>query len=432
MKNLKAIILLFVANFVSSVAQGISMLAIPWYFTMESDMERFGLIYLVTNVIALFWVPYSGTLVDKYNRKNIFLVLMGVIGSIILSIALLGFKLESLPWILIVFVFMLTFFNYNLHYPTLYSFVQEITEEKYYSRITSILEIQGQLATILSGAGAAFLLEGTSNGVLNVFGFSIDFGFELIPWHIYEIFLLDATTYFLAFGIILFIKFTPLKQRKKIVESVGSQLRTGWKFLIDNKSIFVFGVASYAIFVTILIEGFYLLPIYVKNHMHEGGDVFASADMYYALGAVLSGVFIRTIFKKIKIPESIIILTFFTGLIYFALYFKISLGIFFLLYLALGIANAGSRIQRVNFLFLNIPNQVYGRANSIFNMANILFRVSFLAIFSLTFFQLKNNIIYAFLILGIFLLMACIVLYFNSKQFNAKHSFTNLDKASNY
>jgi len=427
MKNLKAIILLFVANFVSSVAQGISMLAIPWYFTMQAEMERFGYIYLITNIIALFWVPYSGTIVDKYNRKNIFLILMGVIGSIILSIALLGFHLGTLPWVLIVCVFMLTFFNYNLHYPTLYSFVQEITEEKYYSRITSILEIQGQLATILSGAGAAFLLEGTKNGVLNILGFNIEFGFELNPWQIYEIFLLDATTYFLGFGIILLIKFRPLKQRTKVVDSVRLQLKTGWNFLVDNKSIFVFGVASYAIFVSILIEGFYLLPIYVKNQMQRGGDVFASADMYYALGAVLAGVFIRIIFKKIRIPESIIMLTFATALIYFCLYFELSLNIFFLLMLALGVVNAGSRIQRVNFLFLNIPNQVYGRANSIFNMANILFRIFFLAVFSMTFFQLGNNIIYAFLILGIFLIIASIIMYYNSKQFNKEHSFTNLD-----
>ena len=430
MKNLKAIIFLFAANFISSVAQGISMLAIPWYFTMQDDMKRFGLIYLVTNVIALFWVPYSGTLVDKYNRKHIFLVLMGVIGAIILSISWYGFTQGALPWFLIVAVFMLTFFNYNLHYPTIYSFVQEITEEKYYSRITSILEIQGQLATILSGAGAALLLEGTKDGILNVFGYEIILGFQIMPWKIYEIFLLDASTYFLAFAIILLIKYIPLKKRKKITESVGNQLKTGWKFLTDHKSIFVFGVASYAIFVTILLEGFYLLAIYVKKQLNEGGDIFATADMFYALGAVLAGVFIRSIFRKIEIPISLILLTLLTASIYFFFTFKMSLAIFFLLNLALGVCNAGSRVQRVNFLFLNIPNHVYGRANSIFNMTNILFRIFFLSIFSLAFFQEENNVIYGFLLLSIFLLIAAVVLYFNSKQFGPSHSFTKLDPES--
>ncbi|MEL6987946.1 MAG: hypothetical protein AAGK97_08955, partial [Bacteroidota bacterium] len=80
-------------------------------------------------------------------------------------------------------------------------------------------------------------------------------------------------------------------------------------------------------------------------------------------------------------------------------------------------------IQRVNFLFLNIPNQVYGRANSIFAMTNILCRIFFLLIFANAFFQESNNVIYGFMILSSFLFVAAIVLFFNSKYFGPEHSF---------
>ncbi|MEM8907894.1 MAG: MFS transporter, partial [Bacteroidota bacterium] len=126
MKNVRAIILLFIANSISGLAQGISMLAIPWYFAKEEQMAQFGLIYVLTNIIALFWVPYSGTFIDRFNRKHIFLVLTVVCGSLLFLTAGFGFWQQSLPWYMVAMVFMMTFFNYNIHYPNLYAFVQEI------------------------------------------------------------------------------------------------------------------------------------------------------------------------------------------------------------------------------------------------------------------------------------------------------------------
>lgn len=387
------------------------MIAIPWYFTMQDDMQRFGLIFVLTNIIALFWVPYCGTLIDKHNRKHIFLVLMGTFGTILLAITAFGFYLGALPWFLVALVFSLTFFNYNVHYPNLYSFVQEISEEKYYGRITSILEIQGQFATILAGAFAAILLEGSVDGMIEILGLKIRLGFDLTAWKIHEIFLVDAITYYIGFAIILFIRFVPLKKRKKVVDSVLDQIKIGYQYLNEHRPIFIFGIASFAIFITILVEGFYLLAIYIKNHLKEGGDVFGSADIIYASGAILSGIFIRYVFKRVSIPWSIIIMTLIMAVAYLTLSFTTDLWIFYTIFLIVGMCNAGARIQRVTFLFMNVPNQVYGRANSIFTVTNIMFRIFFLAIFSLPFFQASNHVIYAFVILSLFLLVAAGVLF---------------------
>lgn len=168
MKNRKAIILLFIANSISGVAQGISMLAIPWYFAKQEAMAQFGLVYILTNILAFFWVPFSGTFIDRFNRKYIFLAITAIVGSILLIVAITGFQLGGLPWYLVAFIFMLTFFNYNIHYPNLYAFLQEITEAKNYARITSYIEIQGQLTSMLAGAAGAILLDGTQNGVWNI------------------------------------------------------------------------------------------------------------------------------------------------------------------------------------------------------------------------------------------------------------------------
>ena len=73
MKNKSAIILLFLANSVSGIAQGITMIAVPWYLTSTLNMPTFfGTLYATLTFMALFWGLLVGSMIDKYNRKNIF------------------------------------------------------------------------------------------------------------------------------------------------------------------------------------------------------------------------------------------------------------------------------------------------------------------------------------------------------------------------
>ena len=417
MKNLPAIILLFIANSVSGIAQGISMIAIPWYFARQSEMGKFGLIYILTNVIAVFWVPYSGTFIDKYNRKNIFLFITTISGLILVSIAGIGYQNEGLPWFLVAFVFMFTFFNYNIHYPNLYAFVQEITEVKYYGKITSFIEIQGQLSSVLAGAGAALLLEGVKGGKLNVFGIVLNVPFELEPWTIYDIFLMDALTYLLAFLFIFFIKYQSLVEKKIEDSSIRQRLKVGFQYLNKHRHILTFGVASHSVFVAVLITTFYLAAIYVNNHLLASGDVYATSEIYYAVGAVFAGVAIRRIFSNITIPLSVIIMTAFATGLFVVLGFSYNVYVFYIMFLILGLSNAGIRIQRVTYLFTHIPNQVYGRATSIFTLINIFFRILLLSLFSLTFFHEENHVVFSFFIVALFLMLSNAVLIKRYKSF---------------
>ena len=418
MKNKKAILLLFIANSISGVAQGISMLAIPWYFAKQEAMAQFGYVYILTNILAFFWVPFSGTFIDRFNRKYIFLAITAIVGSILLLVALMGFQLGGLPWYWVAFIFMLTFFNYNIHYPNLYAFLQEITEAKNYARITSYIEIQGQLTSMLAGAAGAMLLDGTPDGVWNIFGFKLATGFEVAPWQIHEIFLLDASTYFLAFLIISLIRYVSKHEKIQEEGSTFERLKTGWQYLVRNSSVFIFGVASYSIFVAVLLEGFYLGAFYVKNHLQAGGDVYAVSDMYYAIGAVLSGAGIHWIFRRTTLPMGIIITTLITAFIFACLGLSKSVIIFFLMLFILGVTNAGTRVMRTTYLFSVVPNQVFGRIVSIFTLSNISFRIIFLLLFSLPFFQKDNHVIYTLLILSIFLFASAMVLIRYYKSFN--------------
>lgn len=417
MKNLNAILLLFLANSISAVAQGISMIAIPWYFAELAQMELFAMVYIAVTVISVVWGPYAGTLIDKYNRKTIFMTLDIIMGILLVLISAWGFYQGQLEWQWVGLVFMLTFLNYNIHFPAVYAFAQEIVDPSWYGKLSSYLEIQHQFTTVLAGALAAMLLEGATDGMINLFGFKIATSLEIAAWQIQEIFLLDASTYFIGFVIIGLIKYEPVLERHKESGGILQQFKVGIDYLKAHKGISIFGVASFSVFLCMIVAHFYLLPIYVKNHLGEQGDVYAAGDMYYASGAIFAGLAIRHIFKNRSTYFSVTAMTLLAAVVFFILGFSTSLIIFYTMIFLLGVTNAGVRIQRITCLLNKVPNQVYGRANSIFFISHVLFRVFFLSLFSLPLFLTANNIIYAFYIFTGFLLASALVLIFYRKTF---------------
>jgi MFS family permease len=201
-KNKLALNLLFTANGISGFAQGISMLAIPWYFA--NNTPYFNKAYGLITIGVLFFGLYAGTLVDKYSRKANFLGNSLVCGFLLLAIAGVGFYQNGLNDVLVVAVFGITMLNYNIHYPTLYAFGQEISSVEDYAKVNSNIEIVGQSTSILSGGIAAVMLEGVTINLP-----IINYAIVINSWNIWEIFLLNAGTYFLAASLILFIKYQP-------------------------------------------------------------------------------------------------------------------------------------------------------------------------------------------------------------------------------
>tara|TARA_B100000900_G_scaffold239029_1_gene203117 strand:- start:3172 stop:4443 length:1272 start_codon:yes stop_codon:yes gene_type:complete len=405
MKNSNAIVLLFTANIISGLAQGISMIAIPWYFVEIVDNQNyFRNSYLIITFLTLFWGLYAGTIIDRYSRKKIFIILNLICGTCIGLVAIYGIYYQNISNILVILVFMLTIFNYNVHYPNLYALGQEITERKYYGKLNSYIEVQGQVTSVLAGAFAAILLTGTNNGELSLAGVTFNLPFDIKAWNIYDIFLLDAITYLVVIIIFSHLKYQPIVEKNINKENLLSRFQQGLNFLKSNKLIFIFGICSYMLFAFTLVEIHIVLPSYVHNFLQKSGDIYASAEIYYSFGAIFSGILIIRIFRRFKILTSVIIL-FITVIImlYFMSMYKL-IWIFFIGNFIIGITNAGVRILRTTYLFNNVPNNLIGRVNSVFNSLNIIVRLFLIGILSLSFFDIEDNIRYAYLV-GVFILL---------------------------
>ena len=406
MKNEKAFTILLTANAISGFAQGISIIAIPWYFiNVLEKSSTFGIMYAAVTFITLFWSLYAGTLIDKYSRKKIFLS-VNIFGGIILGlVAGIGWYFNNVPSWCVMLVFASTIFIFNIHYPSLYAFGQEITEKEKYAKMNSLLEIQLQTTTMISGALAAVLLAGTKNQTVNIFGFVVHLSADIQKWELYEIFAMNAFTYFIAVFLILFIKYEPVFEKNTDTGTIWERTVTGFRFLKEQPLIFLFGNASYAIFVIMLIEANQLMPLYIAHNLNEDASVYASAEMYYALGALFSGFVITRIFKNMHSLKAIILMMFITAAGCYMCSFSKKVLIFYLFSLLLGITNAGTRILRIIYLFRHIPNHLTGRTSCIFNMINIIFRTLLIGLFSVSFFTQSNHVIYSFFICGTFILV---------------------------
>lgn len=417
MKNKKALYLLLSSNAVSGVAQGISMLAIPWYFADVLQMgSAFGVMYAIATILTLFWGLYVGTLIDKYSRKNIFLTITAVGCIFIGSVAAIGFFSGGLGALGIGTVFCYTMFVYNIHYPTLYAFGQEISDKKDYRKINSLIEVQGQSTTIIAGALAALLITGVNAELLIKFGFE-NADFLLIePWQMHEIFLLDAITYALAFVLILFIKYQKSFEETMNSGNIFNRLKSGFTYLKAHPLIFYFGISSFAIFVIVLIHIHQLLPLYISNHLQKSASVYASAEVLQAIGALSAGLGIHRLFYKTNTIKAIIILMVLAIIMLMVLVVTKSVSVLLLSCFVLGLTNSGSRIMRVTYIFNHIPNNIIGRTGSVFQSVNIFLRFVFIGIFSMAFFGESNHVIWTYFIGAFFILISLIPLVFFYRQ----------------
>lgn len=391
MNSKNAIFLLLLANFISGISQGITMLAVPWYFTdIVSQPVLFQKIYFTITLLSIFWGLFAGTIVDRYNRKKIFLWI-NVVGFLVLGGAgLVGFLSRSYHWIFPTVVYATTYFIYNIHFPALYGLAQEITPPDQYTKVTSRLEVQGQLTWTISGGVAAILISGVS--ATNWGAFAIP-AIKALPIH--QLFLIDAITYLVALYLIFKITLTPNPNKVVDTASLTDRLKSGFGYLRKHPALFVFGNASLAVFVCILLQATLTNPIYVKNFLHAGGAVYAWSDMVFSAGALIAGFITARLFRSINTIDGIIMITTVSALMFTFQIFNTNLLLFFISFFIVGFANSAIRIQRVSYIFKQIPNHTIGRASSVFFMINVLFRLLLTAIFTIPFFHIGENIAYS-------------------------------------
>lgn len=360
----KRLYALLTANIFSSVGSGMTMIAIPWLMINRANGEQvFGYASLFITILLFFVTPYIGILIDRFSRKKA-LLLCEVSGFLIVFIfslwGFLGGHYET--WQLMV-LFLSGTFYFTLNFPFKFAFNQEIFEPSHYKTLNSVIEIQTQASSMLSGGIASLLIE------------KIDLSMLL---------LLNAIAYLLAFLLIWFVPYQQKNEsfaRRKI--NMWFDMKEGFHYLKERPLQILFLTCSFLPFVSVMV-GNYLFPVYISKTLQANATILGQSFMVYAMGAVLAGFTIPFIMNRFGHYRTVMItvVIFTTGILVIA--WLPIVNIYLLLQFALGWGNAGTRVARNTIMMDMVPNQIIGRIDSFFNTVGLGIRVSLIGLITQT------------------------------------------------
>lgn len=384
MKNLRAILLLFAANTLSGISQGIVTITVSWYIANELGLPAHqSAVVILSTAIAVFWGPYAGSLIDRYDRRRIFQAI-NIVGVLLMgTLALIGQMRGEVTFWMAAPAFLLTIAAYNIHFPNLYAFAQEITLPAHYARITSMIEVQNQISFFVSGALASFLMEGSF------------FGTPIPVWSMEDVFVLDAMTYALGLIFIAGIRYTPVARRVIDTTPARQRIRRGIRFLWKNPLLLRFGIVASFVFATVLVASYWVLPMYINRHLSAGQDVFGTAEGLFAFGAMSAGLVLLGVKRQGREITGILVLMVAAVGLYLVLGFTQAAWVLIAGYGFIGFCNAGIRILRTTYIFRIVPNSIIGRTGSVFLILNAIMRIGFLSLFALPFFSRGTNVVWA-------------------------------------
>lgn len=383
--------LIIFANIASSIGSGITMIAIPWLLVSSSNgNEIFGYVSIGMTILSFLITPYIGSLIDSISRKKL-LIFSKVVCVILLflfsSIGFMGIRYEVWHYIII---YMIGNLYYTIFYPTMFALNQEIFNKGQYKALNGTMEVQGQLSSMIAGAVASILL---------------------LKWDLQFILLLDVLTYTLAIYFYLKLPYakTGIRKTRKLP---ATDILGGLSFMLKHASMFMFLCASLMPFIGVMITN-YLFPVYLSDVLKTDGNIYGIQGMIYGLGAIVAGVFVPIIAKKIGDEKTIVygVLTY-TLAISLVLYTDIPGYLTLMFFIAIG--NSGARVARNSFLMDHIPNEIMGRIDSLFRSIGLLMRIILLAVF--TGLVSSGQITLCFLVLGGLLLLASVFVIFTWKK----------------
>ncbi|MEQ2528996.1 MFS transporter [Bacillaceae bacterium CLA-AA-H227] len=373
--------LIIFANIASSIGSGITMIAIPWLLVSNKNgNEIFGYVTIGMTILSFLITPYIGVLIDKMSRKRLLIICEIISLGLLLVFSLFGFiGIPYEVWHYII-IYMIGNLYYTFFYPTMFALNQEIFNKDQYKALNGTMEVQGQLSSMIAGAAASILL---------------------LKWDLQFILLFDVFTYALA--IYFYLKLPSTKVSDKEVKKVTAiKASEGLNFMLQRTSMFMFLSASLMPYIGVMITN-YLFPVYLADVLQTSGNIYGIQGMIYGLGAIVAGVFVPIVARRIGDEKTIIygVLTY-TIAISLIIYTNIPGYLALMFFIAIG--NCGSRVARNSFLMDHIPNEIIGRIDSLFRTLGLLLRFILLAIF--TGLVSSGQITLCFLVLSGLLLLA--------------------------
>jgi MFS family permease len=346
------------ANFLLVVGASLTFMAIPWLLIQQEHGKTIlGYTNSIITLVILFLLPYLGKLVDRNSRKAVVLIFLALGFAVnVLMIAAMLLRGRAEVWELLT-VFCYGSLGASVYYPAQFALNQEIFAHDQYEQLSGAIEIQWQAASMIAGAAGAFLI-------------------SRVP--LWAILAIDAATYAASFCLIMRLAYS----RSKFDAPATSALKMmgeGVCYLQQRPRLSIVMLASFLPFLALMVAN-YLSPIFVRDTLGMGSEVYAAGEVSYAVGAVVAGLSVPFINGKIGlIPTLLFTIGLYT--IAVALNPILPVAVVFLVsFLLQGWGNAGSRVARSILVLKTVPNEIIGRVNLLYGAIERLLRAGLLAL----------------------------------------------------
>ncbi|HEY7617532.1 MAG TPA: MFS transporter, partial [Terriglobales bacterium] len=147
----------FAANLVSMLGSGMNSAAVAWYILQTTHSEMaLGLFTVLMTLPAMLFLPFTGVIIDREDRRRLVMMLDAARAVIILTVAILAFTGHVRLWHVYV-MNTLVAAGFWMFWPTITALIQELTPGEEFVHANTFLLAGVQGGWLLAGAIVGFV-----------------------------------------------------------------------------------------------------------------------------------------------------------------------------------------------------------------------------------------------------------------------------------
>lgn len=348
---------IFIANMISMIGSGMNGAAVIWHIFQATHTEvALGWLLVMQTLPAMLFMPLSGVIIDREDRRYIVMILDAVRGLVILTVAILALTHRVQIWQLYG-MGVLVAAGFWMFWPTITALVQELTPETEFVHSNTFLLAGVQGGWLLAGAFVGF--------VYNHIGLG-------------GILLIDFLTYVISFSCYLFVRegkhVVQHPIREEIVEAEHAlaryvrEMREGYRY-VRTRPFLVLLSTSWALFLgAMLTTGVVSAPL-SDRILHAGAKGYGWLNMGWACGAVISTTFTAWMIRKLGSRNTVAVTMATLSGAWFCLPFSPVLAVGVALYGIGGTARGIVGVALSSSLMETVPKHFMGRVQNTIYLA---------------------------------------------------------------
>tara|TARA_Y100001970_G_C14209163_1_gene845890 strand:+ start:32 stop:1240 length:1209 start_codon:yes stop_codon:yes gene_type:complete len=339
-------LLLWIGHFISTIGDSIYLISIPWLILETTgSIKLTSLITLIGYLPAVFFGLLSGVIVDIYDKKKI-MIYSDLFRAILVFIIPISIIYNFISPLLIgCLAFFISFFG-TFFYPSRDSMIPQIINSDKLSIANSFITISGQFShffgPLIASVGITF------------------FGLK-------HLFTINGISFLLSMVAIYFLR-KPVEIEKITSSFRLNEIKDGLLYINKNRGLQILLFLTFINNFFIMGPAFIGLPIFVREVLKEGFELYAYLETSMALGMIIGSI----IFWKISNDKILVKLMFLgiiiDGLTFSLLFFSKNNIVSILILLIHGLGIPFITISRTTIIQLVVPSKYRGRLFSIIYM----------------------------------------------------------------